>query len=118
MTITRGDTLNLKINYLTKEREPIEISSNEVIKFTVKNKIDGLQIFQKVITIENYDSTNKCYNMTIEPSDTASVSLNGKDRVDYYYDFEFSNSQTGLVKTLDKGKFSIKYDITTPVQGG
>lgn len=115
MVITRGDTLRLKIRYVKKDKTPIIISANSNIKFTVKDTIDGSKLFQKIITVDDYDDAEACYVFTIEPEDTQDVDLQGEEKVDYLYDFELndnSNEKT-VVRTLNKGKFTINYDITT-----
>lgn len=115
MTITRGDTIFLSVKYYDKNKVPLIIPQGATIKFTVKNRIDGTKLFQKEITRADYDEDNECYKVVIQSSDTAGVQLNGKNKVDYYYDFQLSYMQDDIevIKTMDKGKFVIKYDITT-----
>lgn len=115
MVITRGDTLRLKMKYMKKDKTPIVLSNESYIKFTVKDTIDGQRLFQKKITIENYDDVEECYIFIIQPDDTKNVNLQGLDKVDYLYDFELTDNSNGenIVRTLNKGKFTIKYDITT-----
>lgn len=115
MVVTRGDTYNFKIKYLDKDKNPIKIPDSGIIKFTVRDRIDGIQLFQKEMTLADYDETGGFYNLKIEAEDTSSVKLQGRDRVDYYYDFQLSYTanENEVIRTLDKGKFTIKYDITT-----
>lgn len=115
MVITRGDTIFLKIKYYDNNKVPIVIPEDGIIKFTVKDKIDGTKLFQKQVTSQDYDIENRCYNVIIRPEDTSGVDLKGEDKVDYYYDFQLSYMQDELevIKTMSKGKFTIKYDITT-----
>lgn len=116
MVITRGDTLKLKIKYLNSSKEPIILSEESFIRFTVKDKIDGEKIFQITLTSENYDEIQQCYYMTIQPEYTQNVDMQGLEKIDCLYDFELtdkSNINEIVVRTINKGKFTIKYDITT-----
>lgn len=114
MVITKGNTALFKIKYYDNNETPFIIPQDAIIKFTVKDKIDGTKKLEKELSIADYDEQNECYNLVLLPSDTSSIQLNGKDTIDFYYDFElrYIQDNTQVIKTMDKGRFVVTYKIT------
>lgn len=114
MIITRGDTVIKRFRYLDRDGDEIRLTNQGKITFTVRDKIDGEEIFHKIITDSDYNVSEGCYEFVIEPEDTKNINLDGREKIDYRYDYELNDytNNVNMIATIDKGLFTITYDIT------
>lgn len=109
----RGDTKRLnKFNLLDKNGEPITLTANDNIFFTMKLRNTTEAIVKKSIGEGIELGEDGYYHITLEPEDTEDLEVS-KDKK-YVYDIELNMIVSGklVVKTLFEGKIKLLKDIT------
>lgn len=99
ITLTRGDTLFLKVN-MTKDGEEFTPEEGSHVRFAMKvNYSDADVVLQKDIPIDTM-------LLEFKPEDTKSLPM---DKT-YVYDIEYTDAQ-GLVDTFIQGKFKTGKEV-------
>lgn len=105
MEIIRGDTYVFKFKRKDADGEVI-LNKARHLYFTVKKNYNSDEvIIQKTIDDMTFDDETGYYTFRIEPSDT-----DGLKYGDYVYDIEVK--QNDYTKTIIKGSFIIKSEVT------
>lgn len=111
--MTRGDTLNLKIQRQTEKEEIIKEKVDEMYVTLKKDYETKEYIFQKKLsnhTIE-FNNNDFCYYFTIESKNTEKLSYG-----DYYFDVEIENNRK--IKTIIKGILTLTEEVTFSINRG
>ena len=104
----RGDTKALKkFRPVDINNNPLILSENDKIYFTVKRGEKGKKVLQKTIGEGIVLKDDVYYHITLNADDTAEL-----DAGSYRYDIEL-NMGTNLVITLIEGEIILLQDITT-----
>ena len=83
--LTQGNSAIINvIPYIDDESEPIVLSTDEKIYFTIKSP-SGRVYMQKVLTLNDYDEENNL-NLIFKPEDTINLEV-----YDYLYDMLYVN---------------------------
>lgn len=99
ITLTRGDTLFLKIN-MEKDGESFTPEEGSVVRFAMKSSYeDSEPILLKDVPIDTL-------LLEIEPGDTKPLTM----KKTYVYDIEYTDAD-GHVDTFIKGKFKISEEV-------
>ncbi len=99
ITLTRGDTLFLKIN-MEKDGESFTPEEGSVVRFAMKSSYeDDEPILLKDVPIDTL-------LLEIEPNDTKPLTM----KKTYVYDIEYTDAD-GHVDTFIKGKFKISEEV-------
>ena len=104
--MVKGDTWSKQ--FTVKINDVVEDITGSTFYFTIKEDAedtDADAVFQEVITSLT-DPTNGIFDISISSTDSSKF-----DVATFVYDLAWKNS-TGTVKTLIKGKFKAKQDVT------
>ena len=106
----RGDTKALmKFRPTDNNGQPLNLSENDQIYFTMKKNENGKAILSKTINNGINLQNDGYYHITLEADDTSSLPVDT-----YKYDIELNiNSHKLFVKTLIEGEITLLQDITT-----
>lgn len=106
LTLTRGDTQTLTINLKDKTGEPIIVSEEGQLYFTVKGDYNITDyLFQKRIGHGIEYNENGGYSISILSEDTENLEFGN-----YVFDIEYKDK--GIVKTVLIGEFVITKEVT------
>lgn len=114
LSIVRGDSKRWVLTIANSAGVPYNIT-DWVIFFTVKSDVndpDTSALIQKNITVHTTPLSG-ITELTLSPSDTASLLIG-----DHYYDIQALQPATppnNNIYTVQRGKFSVTYDVTTRV---
>lgn len=102
ITVIRGDDRQITVTYT--DRGDI---SGATIKYTVKDKVDGVQMFQRTVGagITILDGPAGTFRIDIVPANTS-----GQTPGDYLHDCEVSVG--GKTDTIFRGNFTLEGDIS------
>jgi hypothetical protein len=109
----RGDTKKLnKFNLVDSAGEPITLTANDNIFFTMKLRNTTEAIVKKSIDNGIELGEDGYYHITLEPEDTEELEVSSDKK--YVYDIELNMIVSGklVVKTLFEGKIKLLKDIT------
>lgn len=101
ITLTRGDTLLLKINIYKNGTEYIP-EEQDVIRFAMKRKYSDPD--EKIVLVKNIP--NDTLLLEILPEDTKSLPMRSR----YVYDIQITNKQ-GRVDTFIKGNLLLDEEV-------
>ena len=107
--IIRGDTEKFKFTRKDSDGKAIK-REPDAIYFTVKNNAyENKTIFQKTLEDMDFDSETGEFTFYVMPEDTDKLNYGN-----YEYDLEVKETIGGIeyVKTISKGLFAIKEEIT------
>lgn len=111
ISLFRGDDKTYRLTVTDKQYEPINLSTYNVLTFTVKVEGDDpIPLIQKKSTISGeidivVDPVNQCL-IYLEPEDTATLCPG-----DYVYDVEGIDA-SAKTRTLVKAVFTVEQDVT------
>ena len=109
----RGDTKRLnKFNLLDKSGEPITLTANDNIYFTMKHKGDTEVLVKKSIGKGIELGDDGYYHITIEPEDTEDLELGPGIKFEYDIELDMIVDSNLVVKTLFGGKITLLRDVT------
>jgi hypothetical protein len=110
----RGDTESFLFEVLDEETEEPVVLTGAALRFTVRDDVDGTQIFQRKNAaaggssseIETTDAANGKFTVKVVPTNTISCTA------DTRYKFDIEMTIGAVVKTLMVEDLYIKGDIT------
>lgn len=108
LEMTRGDTLKLKFQRRTENKEVIFEKVDEMFMTFKKSIYSEKILFQKSLEDGTiiYDKDTGYYHVIIEPADTENLSY----YKDYVFDVEIKKGN--VVKTIIKGNLNLTEEVT------
>lgn len=107
LSMIRGDSESFTVSMATDATPPVAIPfvAGDTVTLTIKTKIDGTEIMQKVVTV----FTDGKAVFEFDPEDTETLKSKS-----YVYDVEYRTA-AGRVKTIiETSSFELRGDVTTP----
>ena len=98
--LTRGDTARLSIALQNNEGEDYELSSKDVLRFTIKKSANN-----KEFLVQKVNVGDPLFH--IEPEDTQSLKYGS-----YVYDVEITTSEGDVYTIIDPNKFILTKEVT------
>lgn len=107
LEMTRGDTLRLKFQRMTENKEVIKEQVDEMFMTCKKRYSSQDYVFQKCLSKGSitYDGNTGYYHIKIEPEDTENLRYR-----EYVFDIEIT--QDNNIKTVLKGTLNITEEAT------
>jgi len=107
LEMTRGDTLRLKFQRMTENKEVIKEQVDEMYMTCKKRYRSQDYVFQKCLSKGSiaYDKNTNYYHIKIDPEDTENLRYG-----EYVFDIEIT--QDNNIKTILKGTLNITEEAT------
>lgn len=102
----RGDTCPLKFNLLDNNKNPLELTTNDEMYFTVKKNFNTREVvFQKKFSYGEIQKDDDGYKLILTSEDTAQLNYGS-------YVFDICIKSTDLTKTLAIGTLTLTNEVT------